>query len=52
MSEEHIKHFHAVPTIYQMLVNVMKQEYDLDSLESAVCGGGYIEDRLIKEFAA
>lgn len=50
MSEEHIKHFHAVPTIYQMLVNVMKQEYDLDSLESAVCGGGYIEDRLIKEF--
>lgn len=52
MSEEHIKHFHAVPTIYQMLVNVMKEEYDLSFLESAVCGGGYIEDRLIKEFCS
>lgn len=52
LSEEHIRHFHAVPTIYQMLVNVMKKEYDLSSLESAVCGGGYIEDRLIKEFCS
>ncbi|HJB16989.1 MAG TPA: acyl--CoA ligase [Candidatus Blautia excrementipullorum] len=52
MSEEHIRHFHAVPTIYQMLVNVMKDEYDLSSLESAVCGGGYIEDRLIKSFCS
>lgn len=52
ISEERITHFHAVPTIYQMLVNVMKEGYDLSSLESAVCGGGYIEDRLIQAFCA
>lgn len=50
-TEEHIKHFHAVPTIYQMLVNVMDKKYDLSALESAVCGGGYIEDRLIEKFS-
>ena len=50
ISEERIKHFHAVPTIYQMHVNVMSAKYDLSSLESAVCGGGYIEDRLIRQF--
>lgn len=52
LSEEHIKHFHAVPTIYQMLVNVIDREYDLSGLESAVCGGGYIEDRLMEQFQA
>lgn len=50
ITKERIKHFHAVPTIYQMLVNVMSSKYDLGSLESAACGGGYIEDCLIEKF--
>lgn len=72
LSGSRIRHFHAVPTIYQMLVNAFAPEgitsapqnagvwsqaaagckgrFDLTALESAVCGGGYIEDRLIGQF--
>lgn len=50
LSDNRIRHFHAVPAIYQMLVNGFEPKYDLTALESAVCGGGYIEDTLIKDF--
>lgn len=56
MTKYNVTHFHAVPTIFQMLVNTYQtvsqaeENVDLSSLRTAVCGGGYIQDSLIKEF--
>lgn len=46
-----ITHFHAVPTVFQMLINGYRQEFDLSSLTTAVCGGGPIEDEWIERFS-
>lgn len=45
-----VTHFHAVPTLFQMLLNKWKKGYCLKSLRTAVCGGGYIEDAAIEQF--
>jgi len=45
-----ITHFHAVPTLFQMLLNYVGDASVLDSLRSAVCGGGYIEDQVMERF--
>lgn len=47
----HATHFHSVPTVYlQMLRAYDPEQYDLSSLEVAVCGGAPVDEAHVEQF--
>ncbi len=50
MTHYRITHFHAVSTIFIMLESALREQHDLSSLHTALCGGGFISREIVERF--